>query len=223
MKRSLLVFGVFQAVIFAVIAVSVIRWSEARAALRDNQRNEALCKQLAAEIRGLRQLGSVAKERVPEKDFGNATILELAATCRIGEGQVRSIQRIPSAPVPDTDYQQQGISIHLSRVTFFQVSKFALELEKLHGNPKTTIVSLMAVGDRRGTREAERTRATLELWNAELILTQLVYDATSKTTRSARDGASLARIGVTSKQMPRSKVVALRSNRNERRLHCPAL
>ncbi|WP_436717715.1 hypothetical protein U8335_13615 [Roseiconus lacunae] len=186
MKMWVIAFGLTQAVVFGVLAVSVMRLRESKVSLVDNKRNAEICKQLAAEIRGLRQLESVAEENNSTAQLENSAVLAIASKCRINETQIRSIQRIPPESISGTEYIQQGISVMMTNVSLFQVNKFAIEAEHASGNPKTTLISLNEASRRSDSNVTAGRIPHPELWNAQVILTQLVYDATSHSKPPAR-------------------------------------
>jgi hypothetical protein len=167
-----------EAVLLALIVLSVSRLSEAKAALNDSSRNHQVCTQLADEIETMRGMTSVADETQETATLGASQLIALARECGMDERQVSSIQLPVAVEVEGTDYQRQDISIDLDAVTMEQLIRLALKSENLRDSAKITAINLTSNRQPAVRRQTE-VQDSAELWNAELILTQLKYTARS--------------------------------------------
>ncbi len=168
-----------EALLLAAIVLSFLHLSEAKAAFRDSSHNQQLCQQLASEIESLRNMASVADEGEADSTIDGSRIIQLAQDCGITESQVTSIQQPVPIQIDGTDYQRKDISPSLRGVTIKQVIKLALEVEKLGGSAKVTSIQFNSNSQSRRNRKTTSDAKSVERWNADLTLTQLIYAARS--------------------------------------------
>ena len=161
--------------------VSVLRLSEAHASLEASTRNDRFCERLASDIQQLRRMGSIAEEKQTASDLGNSRLVRLATECGMAENQVTSIRRLLPLAIDGTDYQRQDVSIELQSVTMQQLVTMAIKAEDLRGSAKVTSMNLTSVRPTSRAAVLNSRDESGELWNAELILTRLVFVARSAT------------------------------------------
>lgn len=164
-----------EAVLLASIMLAALRFSESKASLNDAAFNVQRGSQLASQIESLRKLSSVASESVEPEELSNQRLVDVARGCGISEKQMRSINRLTPSKIENTDYQRQDISIELNRVSMEQIVKLTLAAEQFPGKLSATSLNLTHAGS---TSQNRRGPANEEQWNAQMILTQLVYIAT---------------------------------------------
>jgi len=180
-----------EAALLSLIALSWIWMSEAKAAFNDCTQNEQDCQRLVSEIETLQKMGAVATEDRSDSDFGNAALIKIAVACGMSENQLTSLRRHATLQIDGTDYRQQDLSVVLREVSLEQLLRFAIQVENQHDSVKTTAINLIngqslqrqrrIVKPTAAKGEKDRTNDPTEKWNAELILTQLAYVATSAT------------------------------------------
>ncbi len=162
-----------EVLLVVLIVVACYRIGEAKSAFTDTVANQRLCQKLAADIGTLRKMSEIAQETEPQLSFGNADLVRLADQCGMSESQLGSIQRLAPLAVEGTDYQRQDIALELRGVTMEQVLRLSLKLEESHSSTKVT--SLQIAAARRSS--SLTTSDGAEIWNTQLILTQLLYVA----------------------------------------------
>lgn len=151
-----------------------MRSGDARQSLLDSVQNERICEQSAAEILGLRQLESVARERGKDGDLENSELVRAVIQSGVTERQIQSIRRLRAAPITGDSYKQENIQISLQAVTVEQIIRCMLQIEENSGAPRATQLRMVAAPSTDSTHVGKR-----EDWNMELVLTQLVFVATS--------------------------------------------
>ncbi len=168
--------------LFSFLVVSLLQLSDAKAAFNDSFRNAKYCDQLRSDIATLRSMSSVADERQSGEELTNSQIIRVAADCGMAENQVTSIQRMAPLKMDGTDYQREDIAIDFRSASMQELIQFGLEMERLRGTSKLTQIILrhQPTAGRRSDAVVTTPEAT-ERWNAELILTQLVFVATRTT------------------------------------------
>ncbi|WP_218933570.1 hypothetical protein [Rubripirellula lacrimiformis] len=155
---------------------------DAEAAFNDSTNNELKCNRLTSDIAVLREMSSVADDRQSGTELTNSQIVRMAADCGMAENQVTSIQRMDPMKIEETDYQREDIAIDFRSVTMQELIQFGLTAELARGASKVTQIRLnhqpalpsAAKASLAGTKARET-------WNANLILTQLVFAATRTT------------------------------------------
>lgn len=167
---------IIESVLVATILVAFLRLGEAKAAYLDSSKNQRDCRSLKMEITKLRRLTSVAEETQPAASIANSQIIRLASDCGMTENQVSSIQRLSPVSVEDTDYERQDVAINIRAATMPQILQLALNAEAQRVSAKVTQMSLSHQRNTPGVNQMDIVQA--ERWNAELILTQLVFVAT---------------------------------------------
>lgn len=182
---------ILETVLLSLIALSWIWMSEAKAAFNDSTQNEQDCRRLVSEIETLQKMGAVATEDRSDSNFGNAALIKAAVVCGMTENQLISLRRHPPLHIDRTDYRQQDLSVVLREVTMEQLLSFAIQVENQHDSVKTTAINLINGRSLQRQRRSVKPTAAktgkgqpngpTEKWNAELILTQLAYVATSAT------------------------------------------
>ena len=182
---------IVQTVLLSLIAVSWLWMSEAKGAFQDSARNERDCRTLVAEIETLQAMGAVATEDRTESGFGNAQLLQTAVSCGMTENQVASFRRQTPVQIDGTDYRRQDLSVVLRDVTLEQLLSFGIRIESEYDTVKTSAINL--ISGRSLQRQYNGVKPSSvdavkpplndppETWNAELILTQMAYVATSAT------------------------------------------
>lgn len=168
--------GIQLALLIAIV-ISVLWLQEAKASFQDTWRNQVLCSQLSEEILDLRNLQSVAQDKDVDEDLSNRKLIDLATTFSISENQLQSIQRLIPTKIENTDYSRQDISVTLKSIALPKLLELALALEEQHPSTKITSIRLSSSRQARFRNEAVPAGSE-EVWNADLVLTQLVFAAT---------------------------------------------
>ncbi len=163
-----------QALLLALMIWMGLRLSDAHASLKDSADNEKLAVKLAAEIEQLRAMDSVANDDENQVRIENSQVVELARMCGVTEPQIASIQRLPSEGIKNTDYQRHDTSLQFRAVTMEQLLRMGLIMERERPSAKVTAIHLTS-----NRLPNAQHKGNQELWNVELILTQLVYVARS--------------------------------------------
>lgn len=164
-----------------LVLLSILRWSESRIAFEDSVANERYASQLKDDVLRLRSMESVAQESQAADPLSNSKLIEIAVECGMRENQITGIQRLLPVQLGSTDYQQQDISVSLRAVTLQQIIQFGLNVESRENAKKITRISLRHASTSLGERSeigSFETTDYMEEWNAELILTQVVFTAT---------------------------------------------
>jgi hypothetical protein len=146
---------------------------EARSSALDAQANLESCQVLADEIVLLRDRETVASDSNVSAEILNAAILELISKAGIPEQQIAEINRVPSVPIAETEYVREDVAISLSGVTIRDAVEFMLLMSESDLGAVPT--GLRLVPSRANSRDSEGT----ERWDVELMLTHLVFAATS--------------------------------------------
>lgn len=170
-----------ETVLVILISVFSLQLSESQSAFEDAVANERHSRQLKEDILQLRSMESVADESKWTEELSNSRIIQIAAESGMREDQVASIQRLTPIQIEKTDYQQDDIAIEFRSATMQELILFGLKVEGLEDASKVTRISLRDAStnaNSRRTRGDSGERTEPERWNAELILTQIVFTAT---------------------------------------------
>ncbi len=156
------------AIAVAVLVASGVHYRASKAGAATAAENLAICRQVASQIRQLRQRSQHASLVGRSlSDLGDD--VEQAAE---GAGLSRdSIVRIdPQAVrrVGDSDYEEQSTEVELLATTVRQIEQLVVGLAVTDSNLEVRTVRLR-------TPREEAARGGAELWLAELVLTQRIY------------------------------------------------
>ncbi len=175
MKSKVGWFIIAQACLLALLSVFGLMVYESGISVQDAYANSIVCERYASEIEQLQKVESVAGERSVDNMVGTPEIVALSRKCAISDANIRTIKHLTPMPIEGTDYERQDVQIDLQRVSMEQIIKLALGLQADFDSTRVTSLRLTAAGP--ATSLPGRNFA-IETWNAQLILTQLVFVAT---------------------------------------------
>lgn len=174
-SKNTMVWLCVQACLLCGLLVSFLEWRESGAACQDTLKNHQIGQRLTTEILAMRDLKTVANDQ-EVADMPNSRVVDIARRSGIGSRNVVAIERLEPIDIEGSDYRQRDTSIELREVTMEQVVKLMLSIESQVGVGKVTSANF---SQRSGRRPASAAGST-ELWNTQLILTQLDFTATSQ-------------------------------------------
>lgn len=173
-QNSLIAVAVAAGVLLAGNLIAGFRLVESRASARDARANLRTCQVMADQIGLLREQDMIASETNVSTEMLNAAILELISKVGIPERQITEINRVPSVAIPETEYLREDVVVSLAGITIRNAVEIMLQASESELGAVPT--SLRIVPARSGARHP----ASGERWHVELMLTHLVFAATSK-------------------------------------------
>jgi hypothetical protein len=161
----------------SLVAASIfgaLRLSDARSAALDAKQNLSACEHMRDEILVLRESELVASDGEISGALVNASILKLTSEVGVAESQVGGIQRLPAIAIEKTEYRREDIALTLAAVTVEQLVELVLRAPAITQGAVPTALSLTPPPEVQGQQPQD------ERWHAEVILTRLVFNATSR-------------------------------------------
>ena len=159
-------------VLTALTVGSVLRLSDAKAGALDARENLARVAALANRIEALRKSQNRALVQGEQKIESSKNWIQYAQAVQITERQITKIERLPLKKVGNTEYSRDDVFMQISSVSPTQLVAFLLKCEDAQVGYQATSVHLS-----RGTKPA----GDKEVWNADLLLTRILYTATNPT------------------------------------------
>lgn len=157
----------------AVITVaSVLRLNEAKAGALDAHDNLARITALANRIYTLRKSQNRAMVQGEQKVESSKNWIQYAQSVQIAERQIVKIERLPLKRIEKTEYSRDDVFMEINAVTATQLVAFLLKCEDAQIGYQATSVHLSRPGN---------APAAQDLWNADLLLTRMLYTATNPT------------------------------------------
>lgn len=166
-----------QATLIVLMILSALQLGDAQSSLEDSARNKKLAVKLASQVKQLRAMKSVANDDEKQVRVDNLQVVELAKMCGVSELQIASIQRLGVEHVENTEYERHDTSLRFRTVTMRQLLQMGLVIERERTFAKVTAIYLT------NGRQAPQDDSSEDLWDAELILTQLLYVARSSADK----------------------------------------
>lgn len=161
-----------------LVPLGLLGWlslQSARAGYLDmiGQLNE--CQLLANEITSLRQERSVASRSTLESPLTNDVLLTILTQAEIDQTKLAQIERLPPSPIPNTEYVRDDAIVRLTNATLEEVVKMIVAADRSDQGISATSLNLA------WPRGSASSSSDAEVWNVDVVLTHLVYDATSQS------------------------------------------
>lgn len=156
----------------ALTLASVLHLSDAKAAANDAHANLARVTALASRIQELRKSENRAVVHGEQQIESSKNWVERAQAAQIPEHQISKIDPLPPKKIGNTDYSRDDVFIELKGVTAHQLLEFLLKCEAGEDGYQSSSVHLSRVPNAPSDRD---------LWNADLVLTRMLFTATNPT------------------------------------------
>lgn len=142
----------------------------------DAFRNEQAMRSLAQEIAELRSFDSSAQLVGEQPNETTQTWVKLASESSIRSEQIVEVNRLPLAAIPDTSYSRDDVFLKIRGVPLQALVDFLIRCRDRESG--YTPASVHVIGNSIASRGVASEQA--ETWDASLVLTRILYTATSK-------------------------------------------
>lgn len=160
-----------------LIPVGILGWfnfQSAKAGYTDMANQVRECQMLAKEIVELRNERSVASRSTQESPLSNEPILSLLKEADIADNKLGRIERLTPKAIPETEYVRDDAVISLTGLTLEELIRVIVAAD--NSSQEMTPTSLILGWPGQSTDSLRQP----ETWSVDVILTHLVYDATSQ-------------------------------------------
>lgn len=173
-RQSLLYAGLLAVSAVVLLAMSS-EWLSANREFDNASQDLQRCHELVGEMTALKHRPRVASLEVesPEQTIGR--VVEAQQQSQLATQSLVSVSPSEPSRLDKTEYQVRTTELMLERVALDQLHRFACALGK---NGDGMVVRALTLTPETASN-ANASNGT-ELWNARLILTQLIYSPTSK-------------------------------------------